>query len=151
MQMDRRRIGVLVGSGIGGSTALSAAVEALVLKGSRKISPFAVPYSITNMGSALLAMETGLKGPTYSISVACATANYCFYSAANHIRRGDVDIMVAGGTEAPLHPLGVGGFSALRALSRRNDDPKKASRPWNKDRDGFVLGEGAGVLVLKYF
>jgi 3-oxoacyl-[acyl-carrier-protein] synthase II len=100
------------------------------------------------MGSALLAIDTGLMGPNYSISTACATANYCFYAAANHIRRGEADIMVAGGTEAAVMPTGVGGFIACRALSQRNEDPKKASRPWDKDRDGFVMGEGSGVLVI---
>ncbi|CAH9106588.1 unnamed protein product [Cuscuta europaea] len=101
------------------------------------------------MGSALLAIEAGLMGPTYSISTACATANYCFYSAANHIRQGEADIMVTGGTEAAITTTSVGGFIACRALSQRNDEPGKASRPWDKDRDGFVLGEGCGVLVME--
>ncbi|MED6153802.1 3-oxoacyl-[acyl-carrier-protein] synthase I, chloroplastic [Stylosanthes scabra] len=147
--MDRTRIGVLIGSGMGGVTACSAGVEAFLLKGYKKIAPFFIPYSITNMGSALLAIDTGLMGPNYSISTACATANYCFYSAANHIRRGEADIMLAGGTEAAIIPSGVGGFIACRALSQRNEDPSKASRPWDKDRDGFVMGEGAGVLVME--
>nr|GMC97959.1 3-oxoacyl-[acyl-carrier-protein] synthase I, chloroplastic-like [Ipomoea batatas] len=99
------------------------------------------------MGSALLAIDTGLMGPNYSISTACATANYCFYAAANHIRRGEANIMVVGGTEAAIIPAGVGGFIACRALSQRNDEPEKASRPWDKNRDGFVIGEGSGVLV----
>ncbi|MED6145885.1 3-oxoacyl-[acyl-carrier-protein] synthase I, chloroplastic [Stylosanthes scabra] len=148
-KMDRTRIGVLIGSGMGGLTAFSAGVEALLHKGYKKITPFFIPYSITNMGSALLAIDTGLMGPNYSISTACATANYCFYSAANHIRRGEADIMLAGGTEAAIVPTGVGGFIACRALSQRNEDPSKASRPWDKDRDGFVMGEGAGVLVME--
>lgn len=147
--MDRTRIGVLVGTGMGGLTAFSNGVESLVQKGSKKMSPFFIPYSITNMGSALLAIDTGLMGPNYSISTACATANYCFCSAANHIRRGEADIMVAGGTEASVIPAGVGGFIACRALSQRNEDPKKASRPWDKDRDGFVMGEGSGVLIME--
>lgn len=147
--MDRTRIGVLVGTGMGGLTAFSSGVESLVQKGYKKISPFFIPYSITNMGSALLAIDTGLMGPNYSISTACATANYCFYAAANHIRRGEADIMVAGGTEAAVMPTGVGGFIACRALSQRNEDPKKASRPWDKDRDGFVMGEGSGVLIME--
>ncbi|RVX04109.1 3-oxoacyl-[acyl-carrier-protein] synthase I, chloroplastic [Vitis vinifera] len=125
--MDRSRIGVLVGSGMGGLTAFSNGVEALIQKGYKKITPFFIPYSITNMGSALLAIDTGLMGPNYSISTACATANYCFYAAANHIRR------------------------ACRALSQRNEDPQKASRPWDKDRDGFVMGEGSGVLACILF
>ncbi|KAL0442542.1 UNVERIFIED_CONTAM: 3-oxoacyl-[acyl-carrier-protein] synthase I, chloroplastic [Sesamum latifolium] len=101
------------------------------------------------MGSALLAIDLGLMGPNYSISTACATSNYCFYAAANHIRRGEADLMIAGGTEAAIIPIGLGGFVACRALSQRNDDPKTASRPWDKDRDGFVMGEGAGVLVME--
>ncbi|BBH03485.1 3-ketoacyl-acyl carrier protein synthase I [Prunus dulcis] len=142
--MDRTRIGVIVGTGMGGLTAFSAGVESLIQKGYKKISPFFIPYSITNMGSALLAIDTGLMGPNYSISTACATANYCFYAAANHIGRGEADIMVVGGTEAAVMPTGVGGFIACRALSQRNDEPHRASRPWDKDRDGFVMGEGAG-------
>jgi len=147
-QMDRTKVGVLVGSGMGGVTAFSAGVEALVQKGYKKITPFFIPYSITNMGSALLAIDTGLMGPNYSISTACATANYCFFSAANLIRRGEADIMVAGGTEAAITATGVAGFIACRALSQRNDEPQKASRPWDRNRDGFVMGEGSGVLVM---
>ncbi|KAM1719601.1 hypothetical protein ACFX12_021389 [Malus domestica] len=101
------------------------------------------------MGSALLAIDTGLMGPNYSISTACATANYCFYAAANHIIRGEAYIMVVGGTEVAVMPTGVGGFIACRALSQRNDEPHRASRPWDKNRDGFVMGEGAGVLVME--
>ncbi|KAJ4851582.1 3-oxoacyl-[acyl-carrier-protein] synthase I, chloroplastic [Turnera subulata] len=148
-KMDKTRIGVLVGTGMGGLTVFSDGVQALIQKGYKKITPFFIPYSITNMGAALLAIDTGLMGPNYSISTACATANYCFYSAANHIRRGEADIMVAGGTEAAVMPTGVGGFIACRALSQRNEDPKKASRPWDKDRDGFVMGEGSGVLIME--
>nr|GMC99937.1 3-oxoacyl-[acyl-carrier-protein] synthase I, chloroplastic-like [Ipomoea batatas] len=147
--MDKSKIGVLVGSGMGGLTVFSNGVEALVQKGYKKITPFFIPYSITNMGSALLAIDTGLMGPNYSISTACATANYCFYAAANHIRRGEANIMVVGGTEAAIIPAGVGGFIACRALSQRNDEPEKASRPWDKNRDGFVMGEGSGVLVME--
>ncbi|KAJ6946042.1 3-oxoacyl-[acyl-carrier-protein] synthase I, partial [Populus alba x Populus x berolinensis] len=146
-QMDRTRVGVLVGTGMGGLTVFSNGVESLVQKGYKKMSPFFIPYSITNTGSALLAIDTGSMGPNYSISTACATANYCFYSAADHIRRGEADIMVAGGTEASVIPTGVGGFIACRALSQRNEDPKKASRPWDRDHDDFVMGEGSGVLV----
>ncbi|XP_077251321.1 3-oxoacyl-[acyl-carrier-protein] synthase I, chloroplastic-like [Tasmannia lanceolata] len=147
--MDRSRIGVLVGTGMGGLTAFSSGVESLIQKGFKKITPFFIPYSITNMGSALLAIDTGLMGPNYSISTACATANYCFYAAANHIRRGEAEIMVAGGTEAAVMATGVGGFIACRALSQRNGEPAKASRPWDKDRDGFVMGEGSGVLIME--
>lgn len=148
-KMDRTKIGVLVGSGMGGITAFSAGVEALVLKGYKKITPFFIPYSITNMGSALLAIDTGLMGPNYSISTACATANYCFFSAANLIRSGEADIMVTGGTEAAITATGVGGFIACRALSQRNGEPHKASRPWDRNRDGFVMGEGSGVLIME--
>uniref|UniRef100_A0A151S4B4 3-oxoacyl-[acyl-carrier-protein] synthase I, chloroplastic n=1 Tax=Cajanus cajan TaxID=3821 RepID=A0A151S4B4_CAJCA len=148
-KIDKERAGVLVGSGMGGLTVFSDGVQALIEKGHRKITPFFIPYAITNMGSALLGIDLGFMGPNYSISTACATSNYCFYAAANHIRRGEADLMIAGGTEAAIIPIGLGGFVACRALSQRNDDPKTASRPWDKDRDGFVMGEGAGVLVME--
>ncbi|KAL5577197.1 hypothetical protein UlMin_018896 [Ulmus minor] len=148
-KIDKERSGVLVGSGMGGLSAFTDGVQTLIEKGPRKISPFFIPYAITNMASALLAIDLGFMGPNYSISTACATSNYCFYSAAQHIRRGEADLMIAGGTEAAMIPVGLGGFVACRALSQRNDDPKTASRPWDKDRDGFVMGEGAGVLVLE--
>ncbi|KAK4349372.1 hypothetical protein RND71_032127 [Anisodus tanguticus] len=147
--IDKTRAGVLVGTGMGGLTVFSDGVQALIEKGHRKITPFFIPYAITNMGSALLAIDVGFMGPNYSISTACATSNYCFYAAANHIRRGEADLMIAGGTEAAIIPIGLGGFVACRALSQRNDDPQTASRPWDKDRDGFVMGEGAGVLVME--
>ncbi|KAG8076948.1 hypothetical protein GUJ93_ZPchr0006g40786 [Zizania palustris] len=148
-KIDKTRAGVLVGTGMGGLTVFSDGVQNLIEKGYRKITPFFIPYAITNMGSALLAMDIGFMGPNYSISTACATSNYCFYAAANHIRRGEADMMIAGGTEAAIIPIGVGGFIACRALSQRNDDPKTASRPWDQARDGFVMGEGAGVLVME--
>ncbi|PKA60869.1 3-oxoacyl-[acyl-carrier-protein] synthase I, chloroplastic [Apostasia shenzhenica] len=148
-KIDKVRAGVLVGTGMGGLTVFSDGVQSLIEKGYRKITPFFIPYAITNMGSALLAMDIGFMGANYSISTACATSNYCFYAAANHIRRGEADIMLAGGTEAAVIPIGIGGFVACRALSQRNDDPKTASRPWDKGRDGFVMGEGAGVLVME--
>uniref|UniRef100_A0A7N0VIX4 3-oxoacyl-[acyl-carrier-protein] synthase I, chloroplastic n=1 Tax=Kalanchoe fedtschenkoi TaxID=63787 RepID=A0A7N0VIX4_KALFE len=149
LKVNKERAGVLVGTGMGGLTVFSDGVQALIEKGHRKITPFFIPYAITNMGSALLAIDIGFMGPNYSISTACATSNYCFYAAANHIRRGEADLMIAGGTEAAIIPIGLGGFVACRALSQRNDDPKTASRPWDKDRDGFVMGEGAGVLVME--
>ncbi|XP_004504688.1 3-oxoacyl-[acyl-carrier-protein] synthase I, chloroplastic [Cicer arietinum] len=148
-KIDKERAGVLVGSGMGGLTVFSEGVKNLIEKGHRKITPFFIPYAITNMGSALLGIDLGFMGPNYSISTACATSNYCFYAAANHIRRGEADLMIAGGTEAAIIPIGLGGFVACRALSQRNDDPKTASRPWDKDRDGFVMGEGSGVLVME--
>ncbi|KAM0839189.1 hypothetical protein ACQ4PT_060475 [Festuca glaucescens] len=148
-KIDKSRAGVLVGTGMGGLQVFSDGVQNLIEKGHRKITPFFIPYAITNMGSALLGMDIGFMGPNYSISTACATSNYCFYAAANHIRRGEADVMIAGGTEAAIIPIGVGGFVACRALSQRNDDPKTASRPWDKERDGFVMGEGAGLLVME--
>ncbi|KAI0496704.1 hypothetical protein KFK09_023028 [Dendrobium nobile] len=147
--VNKSRAGVLIGSGLGGLTVYSDGVDAFTGKSNKRITPFFIPYSITNMGSALLAIDTGLMGPNYSISTACATANYCFCAAANHIRRGEADLMVTGGTEAPILPIGIGGFIACRALSQRNNQPEKASRPWDKGRDGFVLGEGSGVLVME--
>ncbi|XP_020594743.1 3-oxoacyl-[acyl-carrier-protein] synthase I, chloroplastic-like, partial [Phalaenopsis equestris] len=146
--VNKSRAGVLIGSGLGGLKVYSDGVDAFTGNNYKKITPFFIPYSITNMGSALLALDAGLMGPNYSISTACATANCCIYSAANHIRRGEADIMVTGGTEAPILPIGIGGFIACRALSQRNNEPEKASRPWDKDRDGFVMGEGSGILVI---
>ncbi|KAK1285696.1 hypothetical protein QJS10_CPB20g01236 [Acorus calamus] len=148
-KIDKARAGILVGTGMGGLSVFSDGVQALIERGHRKITPFFIPYAITNMGSALLAIDLGFMGPNYSISTACATSNFCFYDAANHIRRGEADLMIAGGTEAAIIPIGLGGFVACRALSQRNDDPQTASRPWDRDRDGFVMGEGAGVLVLE--
>uniref|UniRef100_A0A5B7AR07 3-oxoacyl-[acyl-carrier-protein] synthase I, chloroplastic n=1 Tax=Davidia involucrata TaxID=16924 RepID=A0A5B7AR07_DAVIN len=144
--MDRSKIGVIVGSGSGGIKTLCDAVGACLRQEYKKIIS---PYYQTNVGSALLAIETGLMGPNYSISTACSTANYCFIAAANHIRKGEAKIMVAGGTEAGVIPSGIGGFTACRALSNRNDEPQKASRPWDIDRNGFVLSEGSGVLVME--
>ncbi|XP_002964698.2 3-oxoacyl-[acyl-carrier-protein] synthase I, chloroplastic isoform X2 [Selaginella moellendorffii] len=148
-KVDKQRVGVLVGSGMGGLSVFSDGVQSLIERGYRKITPFFIPYSITNMASAMLAIELGLMGPNYSISTACATSNYCFYAAGNSIRRGEADIMIAGGTEAAIIPVGLGGFVACRALSQRNDEPQTASRPWDKGREGFVMGEGAGVLVME--
>jgi len=147
--LDLTRCGILVGSGMGGLSVFQDGVKSLVEKGHKKISPFFIPYAITNMGGALLAIDTGFMGPNYSISTACATANYAFVAAANHIRNGDADVIVVGGSEAPIIPVGLGGFVACRALSTRNDEPQRASRPWDVDRDGFVMGEGAGVFVFE--
>ncbi|MEW5318961.1 MAG: hypothetical protein WDW38_010140 [Sanguina aurantia] len=148
-QLDPTRVGILIGTGMGGLTVFQDGVTNLVQKGVKKMSPFFIPYSITNMGGGLLAIDQGFMGPNYSISTACATANYAFVAAANHIRNGDADVMVVGGSEAPIIPVGLGGFVACRALSTRNDEPAKASRPWDTSRDGFVMGEGAGVLVME--
>lgn len=148
-KLDKTKVGVLVGSGMGGLTVFQDNVAALKEKGVKKVSPFFIPYAITNMSGALVAIEQGFMGPNYSISTACATANYAFVAAANHIKCGDADVMLAGGTEAPIIPVGLGGFVACRALSTRCDEPERASRPWDTKRDGFVMGEGAGVLVLE--
>jgi 3-oxoacyl-[acyl-carrier-protein] synthase II len=134
---------------MGGMHAFAGAVETFSTQGFRKMNPFCIPFAITNMGSALMAMDVGFMGPNYSISSACASGNFCIQNAADHIRKGDADLMLAGASDAAILPIGMAGFSAARALSRRNDDPATASRPWDSDRDGFVMGEGAGVLVLE--
>jgi len=147
--LDPKRCGVLVGSGMGGLEMFYSAVETLKERGPKRMSPFFIPFTITNMGGAFLGMEYGFMGPTYSVSTACATANYAFINAAQHIQSGEADLMVCGGVESPITPIGVSGFCACRALSKRNDNPAAASRPFDKGRDGFVMGEGAGVLVLE--
>lgn len=147
--LDKTRCGVLIGSGMGGMTVFFEGTETYLTKGFRRMTPFFVPYIITNMGGALLAIDIGFMGPNYSISTACATSNFCIHSAAEHIRRGEADLMLCGGTEAPINPIGVSGFVAIKALSERNEDCQRASRPWDKKRDGFVMGEGAGVLLLE--
>ncbi|MGR3973385.1 MAG: beta-ketoacyl-ACP synthase II [Candidatus Rhabdochlamydia sp.] len=147
--LNKKRCGVIVGSGMGGMKTFYDGIETLLHDGYKRLSPFFVPFIITNMGGAILAMDLGFEGPNYSISTACATANYCIVSAAEHIRRGDADLMVCGGSEASLNPIGLAGFVACKALSERNDAFQQASRPWDKNRDGFVIGEGAGVLVLE--
>lgn len=148
-KLDKKRCGVLIGSGMGGMGVFFDGVETLLNKGYKRLTPFFVPYIITNMAGALLAIDIGFMGPNYSISTACATSNFCIYSAAEHIRKGDADLMLCGGTESPITPIGVAGFVAIKALSEKNEDPTKASRPWDKKRDGFVMGEGAGVLMLE--
>eukprot|EP00899_Mesostigma_viride_P007976 jgi/Mesvir1/1717/Mv21170-RA.1 len=148
-KIDKERAGVIVGTGMGGLSVFAENVEALKEKGVKKISPFFIPYAITNMASALVGIDLGFMGPNYSISTACATANYSFVAAANHIRNGDADLIITGGTEAAVTRVGLGGFVACRALSQRNESPTTASRPWDKERDGFVMGEGAGVMVFE--
>jgi len=143
------RIGVLVGSGIGGLPMIEATHNDYKERGPRRISPFFVPASIINMISGHVSIQFGFKGPNLGVVTACTTGLHAIGMAARLIQAGDADIMVAGGAESTVSPLGVGGFAAARALSTRNDDPTKASRPWDKDRDGFVLGEGAGVMVLE--
>ena len=150
-QENREQIGVCIGSGIGGLPLIENTHDAMLAGGVRKITPFFVPGSIINMISGQLSIMYGLKGPNIAVVSACTTANHSIGEAGRHIEYGDADVMIAGGAEACVSPLGVGGFSAARALSSRNDAPELASRPWDKDRDGFVLGEGAGVLVLEEF
>ena len=150
-KLDRERIGACIGSGIGGLPLIENTHDALLAGGPRKISPFFVPGSIINMIAGQLSIMYGLKGPNLSIVTACTTANHCIGDAGRMIEYGDADVMIAGGAEATVSPLGVGGFCAARALSNRNDDPQAASRPWDRDRDGFVLGEGAGMLVLEEY
>ena len=147
--LNKNRCGVIIGSGMGGMSVFFDGVETLLTKNFKRITPFFVPYIITNMGGALLSIDLGFSGPNYSISTACATGNYSIYAAAEHIRKGDADLMLCGGAESPINPIGVAGFVACRALSERNEAPEKASRPWDKGRDGFVMGEGAGVLLLE--
>ncbi len=146
---NAERIGLNIGSGIGGLTIIEETHRAMIEGGARKISPFFIPSAIINMISGNISIMFGFKGPCLAMVTACTTANHCLGDSARLIEYGDADIMVAGGSEAAICSLGIGGFSAARALSTRNDDPATASRPWDKDRDGFVLGEGAGVLVLE--
>jgi 3-oxoacyl-[acyl-carrier-protein] synthase II len=148
---EATRIGCVIGSGIGGLPLIENTHAELTARGPRRISPFFVPASIINMISGHVSMRFGFKGPNIAIVTACTTGLHCIGEAGRMIEYGDADVMVAGGSEATVSPLGVGGFAAMRALSTRNDDPKTASRPWDKDRDGFVLGEGAGVLVLEEY
>ena len=145
------RIGCVVGSGIGGLPLIEETKVELVARGPRRITPFFVPGSIINMISGHVSMKFGFKGPNIAIVTACTTGLHCIGEAGRMIEYGDADVMIAGGSEATVSPLGVGGFAAMRALSTRNDDPQTASRPWDKDRDGFVLGEGAGVMVLEEY
>jgi 3-oxoacyl-[acyl-carrier-protein] synthase II len=145
------RIGCMVGSGIGGLPMIEQTHGEYIARGPRRISPFFVPASIINMISGHLSIQCGFTGPNLAIVTACTTGLHCIGVSARMIQAGDADVMVAGGGESTVSPLGVGGFAAARALSTRNDDPTTASRPWDKDRDGFVLGEGAGVMVVEEF
>ena len=145
------RIGCIIGSGIGGLPLIEETHTEFTNRGARRISPFFVPASIINMISGHVSMRYGFKGPNLAIVTACTTGLHCIGEGARKIEYGDADVIVAGGSEATVSPLGVGGFASMRALSTRNDDPAAASRPWDKDRDGFVLGEGAGVMVLEEY
>ncbi|MBM3361198.1 MAG: beta-ketoacyl-ACP synthase II [Betaproteobacteria bacterium] len=145
------RIGVVIGSGIGGLPMIEETHAEYTQRGPRRISPFFVPASIINMISGHVSMRFGFKGPNLAVVTACTTGLHSIGEAGRLIEYGDADVMVAGGAESTVSPLGIGGFAAMRALSTRNDDPAAASRPWDKDRDGFVLGEGAGVMVLEAY
>lgn len=145
------RVGCNIGSGIGGLPMIEQTHAELTNRGPRRISPFFVPASIINMISGHVSIKYGFKGPNIAVVTACTTGLHAIGLSARMIEYGDCDVMIAGGAEATVSPLGVGGFTAARAMSTRNDDPKTASRPWDKDRDGFVLGEGAGVLVLEEY
>jgi 3-oxoacyl-[acyl-carrier-protein] synthase II len=150
-ELEAERIGVLVGSGIGGLPLIEETHGELMARGPRRVSPFFVPASIVNMISGHVSIKFGFQGPNLAIATACSTGLHAIGMAARLIEYGDVDVMVAGGAEATVSPLGLGGFASARALSTRNDDPETASRPWDKDRDGFVLGEGGGVMVLEEY
>lgn len=145
------RCGALVGSGIGGLALIEKTYRNFINGGPRKISPYFIPSSIINMSPGLISIKYNLKGPTYSIVSACATGTHNIGDAARIISYGDADVMLAGGSEMATTPIGLGGFAAARALSRRNDEPELASRPWDRDRDGFVLGDGAGIVVLEEY
>ena len=149
--IDSSRIGVSIGSGIGGLDTIEKNALTLDKRGPRKISPFLVPGAIVNMVSGLVSIEYGLHGPNLSIVTACSSGNHSIGFSARSISHSDCDVMITGGSEMAITPLGLGGFSAVTALSTNNENPTKASRPWDKDRDGFVLGDGAGVLVLEEY
>lgn len=146
---EAEAVGVCIGAGIGGLPLIEETHKTLLEKGPRRVSPFFIPGLIANMPSGLISILTGAKGPNTATVTACATSAHALGDATNLIRHGEADVMIAGGTESVIAPLAIGGFAAMRALSTRNDDPEAASRPWDRDRDGFVLAEGAGILVLE--
>jgi 3-oxoacyl-[acyl-carrier-protein] synthase II len=146
---NAERVGVHIGSGIGGFDIIEREHTALFEGGPRKISPFFIPAAIVNLAAGHVSMRTGAKGPNEATATACTTSAHSVGDSFRIIQHNDADVMIAGGSEAAITPMGVGGFAAMRALSTRNDDPERASRPWDKDRDGFVMGEGAGILVLE--
>jgi 3-oxoacyl-[acyl-carrier-protein] synthase II len=148
-RLDRDEIGVIIGSGIGGLETTSAQIKVLLERGPGRISPFMIPMLISNMASGLFSMYQNLRGPNFATCSACATANHAIGEAWRTIKMGEAKMMFAGGAEAAVVPIGIGGFCAMKAMSTRNDDPKHSSRPFDKDRDGFVMGEGAGVIVLE--
>ncbi len=146
---NAERVGVHIGSGIGGFDVIEREHTALMQGGPRKISPFFIPASIINLAAGHVSMRSGAKGPNEATATACTTSAHSVGDSFRIIQHNDADVMIAGGSEAAITPMGVGGFAAMRALSTRNDDPTRASRPWDKDRDGFVIGEGAGILILE--
>ncbi|MEN3014318.1 MAG: beta-ketoacyl-ACP synthase II [Endomicrobiia bacterium] len=146
---DKSRIGVIIGSGIGGISTIESEMQVLLTKGHSKVSPFLIPMEIINMAAGEIAIHYGFLGPNYGVTSACASSNHAIGDALRILRYGDADVIIAGGTEAAITPLGVAGFSSAKALSRRNDEPQKASRPFDKNRDGFVMGEGAAIFVLE--
>jgi 3-oxoacyl-[acyl-carrier-protein] synthase II len=148
-KVDRRRFGVIVSSGIGGLRTLEDQHTVLMTKGPSRVSPFTIPMLISNMASGLISMEFGLQGPNLCIVTACATSNNAIGESWRMIKFGDADIFLAGGSEASIIPIGLAGFSSMKALSTRNDDPERASRPFDRDRDGFIMSEGAGVVVVE--
>ncbi|MGB9668369.1 MAG: beta-ketoacyl-ACP synthase II [Thermosulfidibacteraceae bacterium] len=148
---DKTRIGVIIGSGIGGLVTIEENARTLFEKGPRRVSPFFIPIAIVNMASSMVSIRLGVKGPQSAVCTACATGTNAIGDAFKIIQRGDADIMIAGGSEAAICPLGIAGFTVMRALSSRNDDPKRASRPFDRERDGFVMGEGAGILILEEY
>ncbi|KAL5583432.1 hypothetical protein UlMin_015874, partial [Ulmus minor] len=147
-ELDKTRCGVLIGSALGGMGVSSEAIETFRTS-LKKLNPFSIPFSTGNMGSALLSMDLGWMGPNYSISTDSATSNFCILNAAYHIINGDAEMMLCGGSDSGLIPIVFGGYVACKVLSQRNDEPTKASRPWDINRDGLVIGEGAGVLLLE--
>jgi 3-oxoacyl-[acyl-carrier-protein] synthase II len=149
--IDKDRVGVIVGTGIGGLKDIEEQHEILNEKGARRVSPFFIPYGIANMASGIIAIKYGFRGPNYCVVSACATGNHSIGDAFRIIQKGDADIMIAGGTESAITPLGIAGFASMKALSTRNDEPQKASRPFDSQRDGFVMGEGAGILMLEEY
>ncbi len=149
--LNRERIGVIVGSGIGGLGTLENNHEQLITKSPNRVSPFTIPMMISNIASGMISMEYGFLGPNMCITTACATSNNCIGEAWRIIKFGDADVIVSGGAEASITPMGLSGFGNMRALSTRNDAPEKASRPFDRDRDGFVMGEGAAVLVIEEY
>ena len=148
---EAERTGVLIGSGIGGFEVIEREHKVLLEKGPSRISPFFIPATIINLASGWVSIRTGAKGPNSATATACTTSAHAVGDSFRIIQRGDADVMICGGTEAAVTPMSIGGFAAMRALSQRNDEPCRASRPWDKDRDGFVVGEGAGILILEEY